>query len=396
MDRLRSQIQNRVPGLEIDMAQLMEDLIGDLTAVPQPIEIKLYGDNTTEMMKTAPRVADAIRKIEGVVDVRDGIVLAGDALKIQVDRAKAALEGIDPDQVTRQVEDYFSGVVTTQVQKGIRLIGIRVWVPQSLRHTEEQLARVMLQAPDGHHFPLSRIARVTTVTGQPQITRDNLKRMVAVSGRISGRDLGSTLADVRAVLEQQGLIPRDMYYELGGLYKQQQIAFRGLIAVMIAAVCLVFLLLLFLYERFRVALSILAMPLLAGSAVFIGLWATGTELNITAMMGMTMIVGIVTEVAIFYFSEYQDLLHKGVLPGDALVEAGVNRIRPITMTTLAAILALLPLALSLGQGAALQQPLAIAIISGLMVQLPLVLIAMPVIFRAAMRVRTSHDKRSLP
>jgi len=386
MDRLRSQVQNRVPGLEIDMAQLMEDLIGDLTAVPQPIEIKLYGDHSSELLKTAPRVADAIRKIRGVVDVRDGIVLAGDALKIQVDRAKAALEGIDPDQVTRQVEDYFSGVVTTQVQKGIRLIGIRVWVPQSLRHTEEQLGRVMLQAPDGHHFPLSRIARVTAVTGQPQITRDNLKRMVAVSGRISGRDLGSTLTDVRTALDQKGLIPHDMYYELGGLYRQQQIAFQGLIAVMIAAVCLVFLLLLFLYERFRVALSILAMPLLAGSAVFIGLWVTGTELNITAMMGMTMIVGIVTEVAIFYFSEYQDLLHKGGSPAEALVEAGVNRMRPITMTTLAAILALLPLALSLGQGAALQQPLAIAIISGLMVQLPLVLIAMPVIFRLAVRI----------
>ncbi|MGA7979563.1 MAG: efflux RND transporter permease subunit [Chromatiaceae bacterium] len=396
MDSLRAQIENRVPGLNIDMAQLMEDLIGDLTAVPQPIEIKLYGDNSGELLKTAPKVAAAIRKVRGVVDVRDGIVLAGDALKIEVDRDKAALEGIDPDQVTQQVEDYFSGVVTTHVQKGVRLIGIRVWVPQALRQTERDLAQVSLRAPDGHHFPLSRIAQVERVTGQPQITRDNLKRMVPVSGRISGRDLGSTLADVRQILNQQGVIPQDMYYELGGLYKQQQIAFQGLIAVMIAAVCLVFLLLLFLYERFRVALSILAMPLLAGSAVFIGLWATRTELNITAMMGMTMIVGIVTEVAIFYFSEYQDLLKKGVTPEDALVEAGVNRMRPITMTTLAAVLALLPLALSLGQGAALQQPLAIAIISGLVVQLPLVLVAMPVLFALTMRMSGPQHQSALP
>jgi CzcA family heavy metal efflux pump len=391
MDSLRTEIQSRVPGLDVDMVQLMEDLIGDLTAVPQPIEIKLYGDNSQELLDTAPKVAAAIRKIPGVVDMRDGIVLAGDALKIVVDRDKAALEGIDPDQVTRQVEDYFSGVVTTQVEKGIKLIGIRVWVPQALRRTERQLEQVSLQAPDGHRFPLSRIARIQTVTGQPQITRDNLKRMVPVSGRISGRDLGSTLSDVRAVLDEQGMIPQDMYYALGGLYKQQQIAFRGLIAVMIAAVCLVFLLLLFLYERFRVAISILAMPLLAGSAVFIGLWATATELNITAMMGMTMIVGIVTEVAIFYFSEYQDLLGKGVEHADALVEAGANRMRPITMTTLAAVLALLPLALSFGQGAGLQQPLAIAIISGLVVQLPLVLIAMPVMFRLAMRWSGRRD-----
>jgi multidrug efflux pump subunit AcrB len=112
-------------------------------------------------------------------------------------------------------------------------------------------------------------------------------------------------------------------------------------------------------------------------AVFVGLWLTGIELNISAMMGMTMVVGIVTEVAIFYFSEYQLLLAAGRDPVDAQVEAARNRFRPIAMTTLAAILTLLPLALGLGTGAAMQQPLAIAIISGLLVQMPLVLIIMP-------------------
>lgn len=122
-----------------------------------------------------------------------------------------------------------------------------------------------------------------------------------------------------------------------------------------------------------IPLAILSTALLALSAVFIGLWLTGTELNISSMMGLTMIVGIVTEVAIFYFSEYQ------ALPGDlerphALILAGKNRMRPIAMSTLAAILAL-----GIGQGAAMQQPLAIAIISGLCLQLPLVLIVLPVL-----------------
>ena len=150
--------------------------------------------------------------------------------------------------------------------------------------------------------------------------------------------------------------------------------------VFAAAVVLVFLLLLFLYERFRVSIAIMGMPLLAISAVFIGLWVTGTELNITSMMGMTMVVGIVTEVAIFYFSEYQDLRTAGANALDALVEAGINRMRPIAMTTFAAIVALLPLALGIGQGAAMQRPLAIAIISGLIVQIPLILIVMPILF----------------
>ena len=123
------------------------------------------------------------------------------------------------------------------------------------------------------------------------------------------------------------------------------------------------------------------MPLLATAMVFVGLWLTAIELNITAMMGMTMIVGIVTEISIFYFSEYQELLHQGLDKKKALIQAGINRMRPITMTTLAAILALTPLALALGQGSAMQQPLAVAIISGLLVQIPLVIIVMPLLYK---------------
>jgi len=380
MDNIRSRVEHEVPGLQVEMALLMEDLIGDLTAVPQPIEIKLYGDKLDELLDTAPRVAAAIAKIAGVVDVNDGIVVAGDAINIQVERDKAALEGIDPDQVTQQLQVWFEGLVTTQVQEDIKFIGVRVWIPAEARRYSEQIGQLWLRAPDGHQVPLQRIATVRTEIGQPQIMRDNLKRMIAVTGRISGRDLGSTIRDVKQALAQQGMLPADMYYELGGLYQQQQIAFKGLIAVFIAALALVFVLLLFLYERFRVAIAILLMPLLALGGVFTGLWLTGTELNITAMMGMTMIVGIVTEVSIFYFSELYEQRRNGLEPVPALVEAGRKRLRPITMTTLAAILALLPLALALGQGSAMQQPLAIAIIAGLLVQLPLVLIAMPVVF----------------
>jgi multidrug efflux pump subunit AcrB len=286
---------------------------------------------------------------------------------------------MDPEEVTSLLQDYLSGRVTTEVQSGDKMVGVRVWVPKSLRRTEQDVDNLQLRAPDGHWFPLKRVASVVAVTGQPQITRENLQRMVAVTARISGRDLGSAIRDVKKVLSEPNLLPSGMYFELGGLYRQQQIAFKGLLTVFVAAVVLVFLLLLFLYERFRVALAIMAMPLLASLAIFLGLWITGIELNISAIMGMTMIVGIVTEVAIFYFSEYQDLREE-IDHREALVAAGKNRMRPIAMTTIAAILTLLPLAFAIGQGSAMQQPLAIAIISGLAVQLPLVLVVMPVLF----------------
>jgi len=382
MDDVRNQIELQVPGLEVELVLLMEDLIGDLTAVPQPIEIKLYGDDLDVLESLAPDVAAAIGAIDGVVDVVNGVVLAGDAMNIVVDRDKAALEGIDPDQVTQQLEAWFNGLVTTQVQQSIKMVDVRLWVPASQRNTLNAFDDIWLRAPDGHRFPLKRIAGMSIETGQAQIVRDNLKRMVAVTGRISGRDMGSTIADVKTALARPGLLPAGVYYELGGLYQQQQIAFRGLLGVFVAALALVFLLLLFMYEDMAAALAILASPLLAMSAVFTGLWLTGIELNITAMMGMTMIVGIVTEVSIFYFSEYHDLLRQGLERDRALVEAGSNRMRPIVMTTLAAILALLPLALAWAPGAAMQQPLAVAIICGLLVQVPLVVIVMPVLYRS--------------
>jgi CzcA family heavy metal efflux pump len=385
MDEVRRRVEHTVPGLEIETLQLMEDLIGDLTAVPQPIEVIIFSDDPGVLKSTSRAVAEHIKSIDGVEEVKRGIVLAGDALDIKVDRVKAALEGMDPDAITRRLNDLLTGDVTTQIPRGPKLIGVRVWTAKDTRATVPDLDRLLLRAPDGHLFPLKRVATLQTVTGQPEITRDDLKRMVAVTARISGRDLGSTVHDVQSMLRRPGMMPAGVTYRLGGLYEQQRIAFHGLLVVTIAAIALVFLLLLFLYESLRVAAAMLLTTMLVLAAVFIGLWATHTELNITSLMGMTMIVGIATEVAIFYYSEYAQL------PGEQaarqrLVAAGVNRMRAITMTTVAAILALLPLALGLGQGSAMQQPLAIAIISGLIAQLPIVLVVLPAVLRL-LRVR---------
>lgn len=389
MEEVRVQIDNQVPGLEVELMQLMEDLIGDLTAVPQPIEVKIYGDDPHALASQAKKTAAAIAHIPGVVDIRDGINPAGDALEIRIDRDRAALEGVDPDSVTRMVDAQLAGTVSTEMQHGPKMVGVRVWSPSDLRDTDTRLAALTLRAADGHLFPLSHVATIVPVTGQPQIMRENLKPMIAVTARISGRDMGSAVRDVKQLMDRPDMLPSTMYYQLGGLYQQQRLAFQGLLFVLAAAVSLVFLLLLFLYERFLMAIAIMAIPLLSLSAVFIGLWVTGIELNISAMMGMTMIVGIVTEVGIFYFSEYNDLVTRMSMP-EAMIQAGKNRMRPIVMTTLAAILTLLPLAFALGEGSAMQQPLAIAIIAGLIVQLPLVLVAMPILFR------TLQNKNATP
>ena len=378
MSNVRQRIENEVPGIDVDLSQLMEDLIGDLTAVPQPIEVQLYADDPAILNPLAERVANAIHKVDGVVEVRNGVTIAGDALTVHVDPVQAALEGVDARTVQDQLNQYLTGATPTQMPQGDLLVDVRVLLTPTQRQYGAQLADFTLRAPDGHLFPLKRIARVVTVAGQPEIDRRNLRQTVAVTGRIEGRGLGAAVADVKATLAQPGLIPPNAHYALGGVYEQQQIAFSGLIRVFLATLVAEFVLLLVLYEQFWLPTIIIVSSLLSTTAVFTGLWVAGVDLNITALMGMTMIIGISTELAIFYVSEYTELA-RSVPARQALVVASANRLRPILMTTLAAILTLLPLALAIGQGSGMQQPLAVAIIAGLIVQFPLVLLAMPVV-----------------
>jgi CzcA family heavy metal efflux pump len=393
MEHIRAQVAAKVPGLDVDVAQLLEDIIGDLTAVPQPIEVKLFSDDVGQLDATAEKVAAQLGRIPGVVSVLDGINPAGDALEVHVDPARAALLGLDPRSVADQVSAAVAGTVAAELPQGPKMVAVRVWVPPGGRAEVEQLASLPISDGNGHVYPLSRVATLSQQRGQPEIDHENLKRMLSVTARIEGRDMGSTMRDVKKLLDTRGEFPPGMYYELGGLYQQQQIAFRGLTLVLLTAIALVFTLLLFLYESFCAAIVVMVQPLLAICGVFIGLWVTGTELDISSMMGMTMIVGIVTELSIFYFSELSEIQAASARDGQpstlrgALLAAGRNRARAILMSTIAAILTLLPLALALGRGAQMQQPLAIAIIAGMLVAVPLVLVVMPVMYSLATRSR---------
>lgn len=379
MNEVRARIGRRIPGLEIEVAQLMGDLIGDLTSVPQPIEVKLSGADQNLLRHEAARVARAIRGLSGVVDVKSGVVLAGDGINIRVDRLYSQALGLDPERVTRLVRVASEGVVATQIQQGEKMVGVRVWTPASSRRRLEDLENLLLRKANGTSVRLGRVASITRIVGEPQITRENLETMVAVTGRIAGRDLGSVMRDVRARVAKMNL-SRGTRVEYGGLYREQQRSFRDLLGVLVASVALVFLLLLYLYERFAAPIAILAVAGLAAAAVFPGLLWTGAELDISAMMGLTMIIGISSEAAIFFMTQWKESSSELAFE-DALVMAGRLRIRPIVMTALAAMGALLPLALALGEGAAMLKSMAIAIIAGLIVTVPGVLIVLPVLYK---------------
>ncbi|MBY0274152.1 efflux RND transporter permease subunit [Candidatus Binatia bacterium] len=385
MDEVRTRVEHEVPGIDIELAQLLEDVIGDLTAVPQPIEVKLLGQDPTRLQAEASRVADAVSRVPGVVDVRDGVVLAGDGIDIRVDRTKAELLGVDPESVTRAARTLLAGDVVTTVQRGQQMVGIRLWSDQHVRARLDQILSLRLPGAQGP-VRLGRVATPEFHPGQAQVTRENMQPMVAVTGRISGRDLGSVMKEVRAAVAGTAL-PAGIQVAYGGLYDQQQQSFRGLVMVLAAATLLVFLILLYLYESWRAPLAILGVAALAGCGTMLGLLATRTELDVSSMMGLTMIVGIAAEASIFYVSEWQLLCHE-MDDDEALVNATLNRTRPVLMTSLAAILALLPLAVGLG-GASLLRPLAIAIELGLLATIPSVLLALPIFLGGASGNRAS-------
>ncbi|QDZ07929.1 efflux RND transporter permease subunit [Sphingomonas panacisoli] len=373
MAEVRQKVQEQVPGLEIETAQLMEDLIGDLTAVPQPIEVKLFGDNPDELSASTEKVVGALEKIQGVVEVASGLRVAGDAIIIKVDRAAAALAGVDPDVVSKQIETQTGGTIATQILAGEQVVDVRVTVPQDLRRRADSLGAMTVRATDGRTVALRQIASISIAAGQPQITREDLAPFIPVTARLEGKDLGSAMNEVQAAVKALNL-PSSVRVDYGGLYQQQKQSFRDLATVFVAALLLSMLLLTLLFENWAFTAAVIGTVMLSTTAVFMGLWVTGTELDISALMGLTMVVGMLTELAIFYLAE----LEPGrPIDGPSLLEAGKARLRPILMSALIAILTLAPLALGLGRGSGLQRPLATAIIFGLAVGAPLVLTILP-------------------
>ncbi|MEO5494966.1 MAG: efflux RND transporter permease subunit [Sphingomonas sp.] len=392
MTEVRDKIDKEVPGLQIETAQLMEDLIGDLTAVPQPIEVKLFGDNPEELSASTEKVVGALEKISGVVEVASGLRVAGDAIIIKVDRAAAALAGVDPDVVSKQIETQTGGTIATQILAGEQVVDVRVTVPQELRRRADSLGTMMVRATDGRTVALRQIASIIIAAGQPQITREDLAPFIPVTARLEGKDLGSAMNDVQAAVA--GLkLPSSVRVDYGGLYQQQKQSFRDLTTVFIAALLLSMLLLTILFENWAFTAAVIGTVMLSTTAVFMGLWLTGTELDISALMGLTMVVGMLTELAIFYLAE----LEPGrPIDGPNLLEAGKARLRPILMSALIAILTLAPLALGLGRGSGLQRPLATAIIFGLAIGAPLVLTILPTLVLLLTRRRGDKSVEKVP
>jgi len=372
---IRTRLAAMEPALHADFGQLLEDNIGDLTGgAPQPIDARIFGNDPAQLQRTAQHVAAAVKSVRGVTSVSDGVVIAGPALDVRLDPIAAAQYGLTAQTVRAAIEPAVVGTVANQLRIADRLYDVRVLAP-----TSGPLADVKIHTPPPALglVPLSAVATIGTGQPEVEIDRENLRSYVGVTARISGRDLGHTMAGVRQAITQQVQLPPGMRISYGGLYQQQQQSFRSLLYVLLGGLLLVSVVVLFEFADWRapVIVSLCAVAVLAG--VLGALHLSGMTLNISSYVGAIMMVGIVGENAIFVIHEARLALEGGATPEEAWTRAAHKRLRPVAMTILATALALSPLALALGQGAQLIQPLAIAVIGGFVLSGPIVLWLLP-------------------
>jgi cobalt-zinc-cadmium resistance protein CzcA len=375
-DDLRDRIADVLPMIRTDFGQLIEDDIGDLTGgEPQPIDIKIFGDDPELLAQKAGQITSIIAGVRGVEDAFNGIVIAGPALNVRVDPVAAARYGLTTEAIHAQLEPALIGTVADQLRIGDRMYDVRVLQPHA-----GPLTDVRVRAGDAL-LPVKDLAAISTGAAEAEIDQENLKTYVGVTARLSGRDLGTTIAEIQRKISQQVQLGPGMYLVYGGQYQQQEQSFNDLFYVLLGGLLLVALVVLFVFGDWRAAIvtALCAAAVLPGA--FGALLLTGHTLNVSSYVGAIMMVGIVGEKATFAINAAKLGLQEGLSPAQAWRRAGRIRLRPVTMTILATAFALAPLALAIGAGAQIMQPLAIAVIGGFVLSGPIILFLLPGLYR---------------
>jgi CzcA family heavy metal efflux pump len=373
----RARFAREVPGVEIEFVQLLQDMLGDLEGNPEPVEVKLFGDDLPTLLRLAGGITEKLHKVDGLVDIV-GPRLGNPEVQVRIDPTRAAKAGFTPEQITTQLSTGMLGAVATEVRRGDRLIDLRIRYPDKYRFDPSWVRNFPLTSQAGAVVPLQATATVQSIEGSAQLYREDLKQMLPITGRLEGRDLGSVIADVKQILEAERL-PVGFTYQIGGQYESQQSSFRSLLVVAALALMLVFGLLVAQFRRFTAAIVIVSAAPLSLVGAFGLLLATHTPLNVSSFMGLILLIGLIVKNGIILVDHALALSERGVDWHDALIRAGGVRLRPILMTTLCTLFGLLPLALGLGPGAEMQRPLAIAVIGGLSVSTVVTLLFVPAV-----------------
>ena len=378
IDDLRAKIAAAEPAMRADFGQLLEDVIGDLTGgEPQPIDVRIYGEDQTLLQAKARAAAKVLDGVSGVEDVFDGITIAGPNLVVAARPEALARFGLTAEALHAEVQPSLTGTVAGNLRLGERIYNVRVF---SRNGDLSRLAELPILTPSGGLVPLSVLATISTGPPEAEIHRENLRTYLGATARLSGRSLGGAIEEIRSRLAGALTLPPGMSIRYAGLYEQQQKSFKELLGVLFGGLLLVSIILLFEFGDWRAPLLTVVVAVAVLTSVLGSLIATGTTLNISSFVGAIMMVGIVGEKAVFLIQDAREELRRGLPVAEAWAEASRKRLRAVMMTIFATAFALAPLALALGEGSQLQQPLAIAVIGGFVLSSPLVLLILPSLY----------------
>jgi CzcA family heavy metal efflux pump len=381
---VRARVTKAQPGLDVEFIQVLQDMIGDLTGAPEPVVVKLFADDPDLLATWASQVADALEKTKigdktPIVDVENGVEksTSGPAVRFVVNPDAADRAGFTPEELGTVGVALIEGEpAAAPVVINDRPYPLRVRFPATARASLEAMSNMLIVSSNGTSATLGSLSTIDEQPGQTEIIRENLQRLVEVTARLEGVDMGTGIAAVQKTVADLKL-PPSIRVEYGGTFREQQKSFRDLTTVLVLAVVLIFLVLLFEFRTYTAPAAILSSALLSTSGVFLALLITRTTFNVSSFMGLIMVVGIVAKNGILLLDAYEKFLEQGMPLEEAIVQAGRRRLRPIVMTAMAAAAGMLPLALGIGQGSQMLQPLAIAVIGGILISMVLSLVVTP-------------------
>jgi HAE1 family hydrophobic/amphiphilic exporter-1 len=345
-----------------------------------PVQVILFSEDLQALAAYGPALRDALTDIPGLVDLRSSLEEGNPELQVTFDRERLASLGLDMRTLAETLRDRVQGAVPTRFREDDRQIDIRVRNTEAERQTAEDVRNLIIPGPGGRSMRLLTVADIREDRGPAEIHRVQQQRAAVISANVEGRGLGSVVEDIRSMMDTVPP-PPGVVAELSGQVEEMQRSYGSLQFALALAVFLVYLVMAATFESLLHPFIVLLSVPLALVGVVAGLLLTGTQVSVIVLIGAVMLVGIVVNNAIVLIDTINQLRRGGMEKLAAVRRAGHLRLRPILMTTLTTVLGLLPMALSLGEGAELRAPLAVTVSSGLLLATLLTLVVIPAIYR---------------
>ncbi|MCS6946917.1 MAG: CusA/CzcA family heavy metal efflux RND transporter, partial [Steroidobacteraceae bacterium] len=386
LERELAQVLASIPGHAFEISQPIRLRVNELlSGVREDVAVKVYGDDLQELARLGARIAPLFAGVRGASGAKVEAIDGLPTLSIVPDRDALARYGLSQDTVQQVVATAIAGTAAGQIYEGDRRFDIVLRLPEHLRGDLAALAAIPIPLPGEHDaqafVPLAAVATLELSEGPNQISRENGKRRLAVSGNVRDRDLGGFVAELRAVLDRELELPSGYWLGFGGTFEQLESARARLAIVVPAVLLIIFLLLCSAFGTVRDALIVFSgVPLaLVGGVAALAL--RGMPLSITAAVGFIALSGIAVLNGLVMVACIRSLLAQGATLTAAVYDGALQRLRPVLMTALVASLGFVPMAFNVGPGSEVQRPLATVVIGGVLSSTALTLLVLPALYR---------------